>query len=191
MKSLLLLALAAAAVFCAIFVPDMLRGEMDNNEAAVVAACKELVAAQRRYYEQDRDGDGRRAYAKVLYGPQALCDPKASADARFLDEDLARADASLPGAAPYRGYFFRVLYMQGAHARDGMKDYRTYDTFGGALTVGFAAIAYPAKHKETGRQTFLINQFGTIHKCDLGGDTERTARGMQVYDPGPGWAQHE
>ena len=55
---------------------------------------------------------------------------------------------------PYQGYYFRILFAQGANAPGGAKEYRQ----GGRMTGGFALIAWPASYGASGIMNFLVNQ---------------------------------
>ena len=37
--------------------------------------------------------------------------------------------------------------------------------------------------------TFITNHNGDVYQRDLGEDTEKTAKAMAVFDPGPGWTK--
>ena len=39
--------------------------------------------------------------------------------------------------------------------------------------------------------TFLVNHDGTVYEKDLGKNTLKTAKAMNVYDPGPDWKKVE
>ena len=89
-----------------------------------------------------------------------------------------------PGkAAPYHGYYFRILKKQGKHAPGGKKDY----VVDGHMTGGFAVIAYPAEYGVSGIMTFLINRNGILFQKDLGEKTEKLAAAIDSYDPDDSW----
>jgi hypothetical protein len=52
---------------------------------------------------------------------------------------------------------------------------------------GFAAVAYPADYGNSGIMTFMVTFDGTVYQKDLGPDTEKIAKAMEQFDPGPGW----
>ena len=81
--------------------------------------------------------------------------------------------------APFHGYYFRILTAQGAAAPGGAQDY----VVNGAMSKGFALVAWPAQYDATGVMTFLVNQDGTVREKDLGADTEAAVKAMTTYNP--------
>jgi hypothetical protein len=57
----------------------------------------------------------------------------------------------------------------------------------GAMTGGFAFIAYPAEYRASGVMTFIVDESGVIYEKDLGPDTVKIAEGMNTYDPDSTW----
>ena len=57
----------------------------------------------------------------------------------------------------------------------------------GKMLLGFALLAYPAQHGNSGVMTFIVNQEGAIYQKDLGKDTRRKAEAMTVFDPDKTW----
>jgi hypothetical protein len=87
------------------------------------------------------------------------------------------------GPQPFHGYFFKILTQQGPNAAGGKYDY----IINGNMIAGFALVAWPAKYRETGIMTFIINQQGKVYQKDLGPDTESVVAKMTAYDPDPSW----
>lgn len=56
---------------------------------------------------------------------------------------------------------------------------------------GFALVAYPAEHGNSGVMTFVINQDGVVYQKDSGKDTKKIAKAMTVYDPDDTWKKVE
>ncbi|MBB5328800.1 hypothetical protein HDF14_002416 [Edaphobacter lichenicola] len=56
------------------------------------------------------------------------------------------------------------------------------------MTNGFAFVAYPAQHGNSGVMSFIINQDGVLLQKDLGKNAAETATEMTLFDPDPGWA---
>jgi subtilase family serine protease len=69
---------------------------------------------------------------------------------------------------------------QGPGAPGGKK---SYVGDGKHMTIGYALVAYPAAYDNTGRNTFLINNTGTVYQCDLGPETHAIVKQMTEYDP--------
>jgi len=55
----------------------------------------------------------------------------------------------------------------------------------GRMTGGFAVLAWPARHGDSGIMTFMMDHRGEVYQRDLGRDTARIARGITAFDPGP------
>ena len=85
---------------------------------------------------------------------------------------------------PYHGYFYRILTSQGASAPGGARDYADKD---GKLRSGFAFLAWPATHGNSGVMTFLVNQQGIVFEKDLGAQTAELAKKIASYDPDESW----
>jgi len=92
-----------------------------------------------------------------------------------------------PGDAPrsLRGYYFRILEAQGPAAPGGAVDY----VVNGRMIGGFAVLAFPASYRSTGIKTFMISHHGDVWEADLGPGTDRLARAITRFDPGPGWTR--
>jgi hypothetical protein len=84
---------------------------------------------------------------------------------------------------PFHGYYFRILTGQGDAAEGGARDYLK----DGALSGGFALVAWPASYDVTGVMTFIVNQDGTVREKDLGPGTDGAARAMTLYNPDGSW----
>ena len=61
------------------------------------------------------------------------------------------------------GYYFRVLFGQGAFAKGGAYDYRVR----GKMIGGFALVAYPARWGVSGVMSFICNHDGVVYEKDL------------------------
>jgi hypothetical protein len=86
-------------------------------------------------------------------------------------------------AAPYHGYYFKVLTRQGRHAVGGKYNY----VINGNMIAGFALVAWPAEWGNTGVMTFIINQQGKIYEADLGAKTVKFASKLTEFDPDNRW----
>jgi hypothetical protein len=87
-------------------------------------------------------------------------------------------------AAPFHGYYYRLLKGQGKNAESGALDYVVH----GRAIGGFAVVAWPAKYGNSGIMTFIVNQDGKVYQDDLGPMTPSQAGKMQRFDPGDGWS---
>ena len=61
----------------------------------------------------------------------------------------------------------------------------------GAMTQGFAFIAYPAEYRASGVMTFMVDESGVIYEKDLGPDTAKVADSINAYDPDSTWHEVE
>ena len=52
---------------------------------------------------------------------------------------------------------------------------------------GFALVAHPADHGNSGVMTFIVSHAGTVYEKDLGEDTEARVKGMTSFDPDKSW----
>jgi hypothetical protein len=169
------------AIVAAIAIPNLLRSRMAANETAAMAACKCYAEAQEIYRRTDWNGDGVLEYAQSIRGDCSLYEKKAGAgDISLVDTAFARAEGNPGEATPKAGYCFKVLKGQGPGAPGGKK---SYVGDGKHMTLGYALVAYPATHDNSGRNTFLINNTGTVYQCDLGAETHAIVKQMTEYDP--------
>jgi hypothetical protein len=88
---------------------------------------------------------------------------------------------------PYQGYFFRILFSQGAEAPGGAKKY----VQNGRMTGGFALIARPANYAASGIMSVIVNQDGVVFQKDLGPQTARSAASIAQFNSDPSWARIE
>ena len=85
-----------------------------------------------------------------------------------------------PAAAPFHGYYFRILTAQGAAAPGGAKSY----VVNGDMSGGFALVAWPAEYDVTGVMTFIVNQDGVVYEKDLGPESAAMAGKMTRLQSG-------
>lgn len=172
---------------------ELLNRRIGENELFTIAALNAYVDAQREYQSESRDGKPPMFAAKLMSSEgrhDGLYWPAADGEEPSpMGEMVASASADgyavtgEPGA-PFHGYRFRILTRQGKAAPGGEMDYVDAN---GQLTGGFAAIAWPAKHGNSGVKTFLVNHRGIVFEKDLGPDTEALASAITSFDPDPTW----
>jgi len=170
---------------------EILNRRVGNNELSTISTLRALVEAQREYAVLGNAGP--RIYAARvlssdnardgLYWPTAEGEPQSPLGSLVAEafEEGYRADQPIP----YHGYFYRLLTAQGPSAPGGKKSYLDAQ---GRLAGGFAVLAWPATHDNSGVMSFLVNQQGLVFQKDLGPDTARVAAGMKAYDPDTSWA---
>lgn len=177
---------------------ELLNRRIGDNELSTLETVRAYVEAQREYAAKDRDGDEVLEYAQKfsstpgtkdgLYWPPDLdgevspLGPRvAQAQAQGYSRSAVRGEGA--PAAPFHGYFFKVLTRQGKSAPGGKYDYVT----NGNMIGGFALVAWPAEYGNTGIMTFIVNQQGRVYQKDLGTKTAKAAAAMNSYDLDKTW----
>jgi Protein of unknown function (DUF2950) len=174
-------------------IDEMIYRRVGANELGAIDVMYGYVNAQNAYAAEGRDGDPPGIYAlklvsdaglhNGLYWPTAEGEP-ASPAGPFMAAAAEEGYAALTsGRTPYHGYFYRMLYAQGANANGGAREYFK----DGVLTEGFAAIAWPADYGASGVMTFIINQDGVVFQKDLGEDTATVVETIKAFDPDSSW----
>jgi hypothetical protein len=173
---------------------EVVNRRVGRNELSVIDTLRELVAAQREYASAGRDGKPQAFAAQFLssvgkhdglYWPVADGEDESPLGPLLAEaaEEGYRRDGASP--TPYHGYLYRILTEQGAKAPGGARSYRDAS---GHLAHGFAFVAWPASHGDSGVMTFVVNRQGLVFQKDLGAETTTHAGTMQSYDPDDTWA---
>lgn len=175
---------------------EILNRRIGRNELSAEQVCLAIVDAQRDYVALRPMGGDLPLYARKivsdpgqkdgLYWPTAEGEapsPLGLLVAQATEEGYGTTRSASQEPPPYHGYRYRLLTRQGDHAEGGAMDYEV----NGKLIGGFAVVAYPADYGNSGITTFITNHQGVVYERDLGPDTERLAREMNEFDPGPGW----
>lgn len=175
---------------------EILYRRIGRNELDAIQTCLAFVDAENEYAEKDRTGAGAGTYAQRIVSSPGKKDGLFWRDERDpspLGELAAQASAEgykvgdQEQAAPYHGYYFRILKGQGSDAPGGA----LYYVVKGKMIGGFALIAYPAEYGNSGVMTFLVNHAGTVYQKDLGGRTEIIAKRITLFDPDQTWKKVE
>ena len=176
-------------------IEELINRRIGSNENSAIEVMYAYLDAQRQYASIDRDGDGVRQYAQKLASTAGKHDGLYwPADAAKGEEEspfgplIAESAAYLKGhkqGDPYRGYHFRILTRQGKNAAGGAYNY----VINGRLIAGFAMLAYPARHDESGVMSFIVNHNGKVFQKDLGKNSATIGAAMTSFDPGPGWTE--
>lgn len=172
---------------------EILQRRIGTNENDAIEILYGLVDAQHDYVQESRDSDKTKHYAlkflsdegkhNGLYWKTDDNEPP-SPIGPLLVRAASEGYASKQGqAAPFHGYFYRILTKQGAAAKGGALDY----IVDGKLTRGFAFVAYPAEYRNSGVMTFIVNKSGVIYEKDLGAQTSEEGAAMKAYDPDGTW----
>ena len=176
---------------------EILARRIGRNELAAIDTVRAYVTAQQRYAQKGHDGKAAGLYAMTfksdpgkengLYWPTARGQQRSP-----LGELVAQAteEGHPLGAtdwrpSPLHGYYFRILTAQGAAAPGGARKY----VVNGAMSGGFALVAWPAEYDVTGVMTFIVNQDGIVREKDLGPGTTASASKMTTFNPDASWHQ--
>jgi hypothetical protein len=169
---------------------EILYRRIGRNELDAIQTCLAFVDAENEYAEKDRTGDGVGVYAQRVVSSPGKKDGlfwRDDRDPSPLGELAAQASAegytAGEQAAPYHGYYFRILKGQGPDAPGGA----FYYVVKGKMIGGFALIAYPAEYGNSGVMTFMVNHAGTVYQKDLGRLTEIIAKRINLFDPDQTW----
>jgi hypothetical protein len=173
---------------------EILYRRIGRNELDAIQTSLAYVDAQNEYAEKDRTGEGVGVYAQHIVSSPGKKDGLFWRDDRDPSPlgELA-AQASVEGykvseqAAPYHGYYYRILKGQGSNAPGGALNY----VVKGKMIGGFALIAYPAEYGNSGVMTFVVNHAGTVYEKDLGARTDSIAKRAYLFDPDQTWKKVE
>jgi len=161
-----------------------------ENELDAIRICRGFVEAQYEYALEKHDASDLNEYAQRIISTPGKHDGLAwqNPDGSWggpVGEAIARAlaqgyDANLQ---PYHGYYFKVLKGQGPAAVMGQMNF----VVNGAMIGGFALAAAPAQYRVTGIKTFIVSHEGTVYEKDLGPETLKALKQMEVYNPDKTW----
>jgi len=165
--------------------PDELRmRRIGKNELDAIQVSLALTDAQDDYFKLDRDRNGKMDYAqRILSSPgkkDGLYWPTKPGEPESPIGSLVAQATPKDG---YHGYRFRSLTAQGKDAPGGAKNY----VVNGAMTGGYAFVAWPARWGDTGVMTFMVDRDQVVWEKDLGPDTDKVARAITVYNPDSTW----
>jgi Protein of unknown function (DUF2950) len=171
---------------------ELINRRIGGNELGAIAVSRGFVDAQKEYAAQGHDGDSAGIYALKLMSDEGMQNglywPTAEGEqpspvGEFVANSAAEGYKFGGEPAPYHGYYYRLLYAQGANAAGGAREYFK----DGVLTEGFAMIAWPAEYGASGVQTFIVNQDGKVFQKDLGETTASEIETIKSFDPDTTW----
>ena len=170
---------------------EILSRRIGRNELYVIDVLHAYVDAQHEYASKDCRGGGKVEFAQKLISSEGTRDglyweAKEGEEESPLGPFVAQAASegyANPNLSPFHGYYFKILKGQGKHAEGGAYNY----VVKGKMLLGFAIIAYPAQHGNSGVMSFMVNQEGVIYEKNLGRDTKRIAEAMKVFNPDKTW----
>ena len=171
---------------------EVLFRRIGANELDAIEICRGYVDAQEAYTLEKQDGAEVNQYAQRIISTPGKHDGLAwrNSDGTWggpIAEGIAKAleQGYTNKSQPYHGYFFKILKGQGPAAPLGQMDF----VVKGAMIGGFALVAAPAEYRVTGVKTFLVSYQGVVYQKDLGPDTIRIFKEMNLYNPDKTWAR--
>ena len=174
---------------------EIINRHVGKDELTAIGVCRAYVTAQRQYASDNPTGGAATAYAQHfksspgkkdgLYWAAANNEP-ASPFGPLVAE--AQAEGYVihkkgTGPHPFHGYYFRILTGQGGAAPGGKMSYLS----GGAMTKGFALVAYPENWDESGVMTFTVNRDGRVFQRNFGQESSQVAAALKEYNPDSEW----
>ena len=172
---------------------EVLHRRIGANELDAIQVCRGYVEAQRQYASTIHDNSGINQYAQRLISTPGKQDGLywQNADGTpggSVSEPVAKALAegyTLEKNTAYHGYYFKILKGQGPDAPLGRLDYVIQD----AMIGGFALLAVPAEYRVTGVKTFMVGPNGVVYQKDLGPDSIKLAKEIELYNPDKTWQE--
>jgi len=169
---------------------EMLYRRIGANELDAIEVCRSYVESQHEYAMEKHDGAEVNQYAQRIISTPGKHDglvwrnPDGTLGGPRAEE---LADALAEGysdrSKPFHGYYFKILKGQGPAAPLGKMDF----VIEGAMIGGFALVAAPADYRVTGVKTFIVGFQGIVYQKDLGPDTLKIFKEMELYNPDKTW----
>jgi hypothetical protein len=178
---------------------EVLLRRIGNNELAAIDASRQLVDAEKQYYQKPYNGHPHYAerfisdngkhnglfWSETADEFDSFVDPLIASAGR---ENIKSSDETFSrDPIPFNGYYFRILTGQGNDAPGGAKSY----VVDGGMVGGFAFVAYPVEYRSSGVMSFIVSQDGVVYEKDLGPDTASIATAMTDYNPDSSWHRVE
>ncbi|SPD75608.1 conserved exported hypothetical protein [uncultured Desulfobacterium sp.] len=177
---------------------EILNRRIGRNELGVIEVMHAYVDAQREYStRKDRGGNTSIEFAQKIRSDEGKRDglywpvkegeeisPLGPFAAEAVKEGYKKKDDA---PIPYHGYYYKILKAQGKNAPGGEYNY----VADGKMILGFALVAWPADHGNSGIMTFIVNQDDIVYQKDLGADSEKIAAAIEKYDPDGTWKKAE
>ena len=169
---------------------EILYRRIGANELDAITVCRGYVEAQKEYASEIHDDSGVNQYAQKIFSTPGKQDGLywKNADGSSggpIGEAVAKALAEgyTSGKSGFHGYYFKILSGQGPAAPMGKLDY----VIEGIMIGGFALVAVPAEYRVTGAKTFIVNNDGIVYQKDLGPDSLKIVKEMELYNPDKTW----
>ena len=171
---------------------EMLLRRIGSNELDAIQICHGYVDAQHQYALEKHDNTEVNQYAQRVISTPGKHDglvwrnPDGSLGGP-ISENIADAieEGYTDKAKPYHGYYIKILKGQGPAAPLGKMDF----VVEGAMIGGFGLVAAPADYRVTGVETFIVSYEGIVYQKDLGPDTLKIFKEMELYNPDKTWTR--
>ena len=171
---------------------EMLYRRIGANELDAIDICRSYVESQHEYAMERHDGSVVNQYAQHVMSTPGRHDglvwrnPDGTLGGPRADELAdALAEGYTDHSKPFHGYYFKILKGQGPAAPLGKMDF----VIEGAMIGGFALVAAPADYRVTGVKTFIVGYEGVVYQKDLGPDTLKLFKDMELYNPDKTWTR--
>jgi hypothetical protein len=174
---------------------EILYRRIGTNELDAIQVCRGYVEAQKDYATEIHDNSGVNQYAQKIISTPGKQDglywvnadgtpggPISEPVAKALAEGYS-TERTTDKPTAYHGYYFKILKGQGPDAPSGAIDY----VIQGAMIGGFALVAVPAEYRVTGIKTLMVGPDGVVYQKDLGPDSLKLAKEMDLYNPDKTW----
>lgn len=169
---------------------EILARRVGDNEIRAMEVLSAIADAEDEYYSQLHDGNTVAQYAQKfvsdpgkqngLYWKPAEGAPESPLGPLVAN---AAADGYNNPSEPFHGYYYKILTKQGDNANGGAMDY----IVNGAMTGGYAILAWPAQYANSGVMTFVITSDGAIYQKDFGPDTASIAKAIDTLNLDGDW----
>lgn len=160
------------------------------NELDAITVCRGFVEAQKEYASEIHDDSGVNQYAQKIFSTPGKQDGlywqnSDGTSGGPIGDPVAKALAEgyTIGKGGFHGYYFKILKGQGPAAPMGRLDY----VIERIMIGGFALVAVPAEYRVTGVKTFMVNNDGIVYQKDLGPDSLKIVKEMELYNPDKSW----
>lgn len=185
----LMIVIAIIAIIAAIAIPNLLSGRMSANENSATAALKLLTSSEAVWLQQDPDGNGLKDYwTRDVSCLHRMFRADGATKVAFIPIDLAKADNAevvddVFGASPLledwqvvgseilsavkSGYWFQALTNNVAGTAYNVNNVGTVAS-ASANNSAFGFMAAPDAYGQSGINSFIVNQEGTIYANDTG-----------------------
>jgi Protein of unknown function (DUF2950) len=169
---------------------EILFRRIGTNELDAIQICHGYVDAQYQYASEKHDGAEVNQYAQRVISTPGKHDGLVWRDASGnLDGPVSESIAKVlqqgysDRGQPYHGYYFKILKGQGPAAPLGQMNF----VVNGAMIGGFGLVAAPAQYRVTGVKTFIVSYQGVVYQKDLGPNTLKIFKDMELYNPDSTW----